>query len=313
MTTLDRLEQWKKTGVITDEQNTVLRALIQKDRFSVFLELNALLYVGVVSLVAGLGWTIQTHFKNLGDVFILGVLSLLLAASLYYCVSRAMSFSVSAVESPNFVFDYVLYLACLVLSVELGYIEFRFEWLKDAWDNYLLFSSVIFFILAYRFDNRLVLSLALSSLAGWLGLKVSRHGFDYEGPIRIAALTYALLITVVGTFLFRQGIKKHFLDAYLHIAATVSFIALVSGVDSVNDVPYLAALILLSAASIWLGVRFRRFAFVVYGTVFGYLGLSMKLVSGFRNFETVLGYVVLSAAGVIVSIVLLARRFGQQE
>jgi len=313
MTTFDRLDQWKKSGVITDEQNVLLGALIRKDRFSVFLELNALLYLGVISLVAGLGWTIQMHFKSLGDIFILAVLSLLLAGSLYYCFSRATPFSVSAVESANFVFDYVLYLACLVLFVELGYIEFRFEWLKDAWNNYLLFSSVIFFTLAYRFDNRFVLSLALSALAGWLGLKVSGREFAYSGPLRITALAYALLITVVGTFLFRQGIKKHFLDAYLHIATTVSFIALVSGVDSANDLWYLAALLLLSAASIGLGVRFRRFAFVVYGTVFGYIGLSMKLVSSFRSFEGVLGYVVLSAAAVIVSIVLLARRFGQQE
>jgi len=37
------------------------------------------------------------------------------------------------VESPNPVVDYVLYLACALFSVTLGYIEFRFEVLKAAW------------------------------------------------------------------------------------------------------------------------------------------------------------------------------------
>src|SRR5262245_11626671 len=140
MTNLDRLTRWKSDGIITDNQFTTLSALVRKEWFSVFFELNALLYLGVVSLVAGLGWTVQTHFTSLGDIFILTVLSAAFAASLYYCFSSALAYSNSEVESPNFIFDYVLYASCLILSVELGFIEFRFEWLRDAWSNYLLFS-----------------------------------------------------------------------------------------------------------------------------------------------------------------------------
>src|SRR2546425_7129378 len=125
MTTTERLENWKQTGIISEAQHGTLSALVRKQRFSLFLELNALLYLGVLSLVGGLGWAFSTHFEKLGDVFILGVLSTLLAGSLYYCISKASSYSNQEVESPNFIVDYVLYLACLLLSVELGYIEFR--------------------------------------------------------------------------------------------------------------------------------------------------------------------------------------------
>src|SRR5262245_55002699 len=176
MSTLERLKNWKRDGIVSDVQCVTLSALVRNERFSVFFELNALLYLGVVSLVGGLGWTFSRHFEKLGDLFILTILSALLVGALYYCFSKASAYSNAEVESPNFVFDYVLYLACLVLSVELGYIELRFEWLRDAWDNYLLFSSIVFFIFAYRFDNRFVLSLALSSLAGWFGVKMSRTG-----------------------------------------------------------------------------------------------------------------------------------------
>src|SRR6476661_612611 len=155
------------------EQHDVLSALVRKERYSVFVELHTLLYLGVASFVAGLGWTIQTHFRGLGDAAILLALTLALAWSLYYCFSRGRPYSNGRVEAPGFAFDYVLYLGCLVLGLELGYLEFRFQLLKESWDHYLLLSASVFFLLAYRFDNRLVLSLALSTLAGWFGLRLT--------------------------------------------------------------------------------------------------------------------------------------------
>ena len=313
MTTVGRLDQWKRIGIISDAQHTMLSTLVRKERFSIFFELNALLYAGVLSLVAGLGWTFQTHFAALGDIFIVLVLSLSLAGSLYYCFSRAPAFSTQEVESPNFIFDYVIYVACLLLSLELSYIEFRFEWLRDAWDNYLLLSSAVFFVLAYRFDNRFVLSLALSSLAGWFGLKMSRFGIVSSEPLRLSGLAYGAIVSFAGSFMYRQGIKKHFLETYLHIAANVIFIALLSGLLGDAAVPYLLVLLILSGTAIVLAVRFKRFAFVVYGTVFGYVGLSVELLRNVRDFVSILTYLVVTGTGVILLIVLLARGFGREE
>src|SRR5262245_13942261 len=100
MTTLERLENWKQAGIISESEHDGLSALVRKERFSVFLELNALLYLGVLSLVGGLAWTFSTHFERLGDAFILIVLSGLFAACLYYCFSRTAAFSNQEVESP---------------------------------------------------------------------------------------------------------------------------------------------------------------------------------------------------------------------
>src|SRR5215469_18149153 len=117
MTTLERLNQWQKTGVIRESQYAAIGALVRKKRFSLFVEVNALLYLGVVSLAVGLGWTFKTYFTNLGDAFILTTLSAMLVGSLYYCFTRGLTYSNEAKESPNLLFDYVLYFACLVLAV----------------------------------------------------------------------------------------------------------------------------------------------------------------------------------------------------
>src|SRR5436190_23401351 len=131
MSTLDRLAYWRETGILTESQYETISALVRKERFSVFLELNALLYLGVLSLAAGLGWTFQTYFADLGDAFILTTLSATLAGSLYYCFSRGLPYSHAEVESPNLIFDYLLYFSCLVLTVVVCYIEFRFRLLQD--------------------------------------------------------------------------------------------------------------------------------------------------------------------------------------
>jgi hypothetical protein len=162
MTILARLQQWKQQSKISPEQHAHLAGLSRGEPFSLFLELNVLLYAGVMAFVAGLGWTVSTWSEQLGDVLVLTVLSTILAACFWYCFSRAPAWSPAETAAPNPIFDYVLYLGSLVWSVELVYVEKRFNVLSGRLDFPLLATAVLFFFLAYRFDNRFVLSLALS-------------------------------------------------------------------------------------------------------------------------------------------------------
>src|SRR5262245_10649743 len=228
MTTLETLERWRNTEAITGEQHAALAAIVRKERFSLFLELNAVLYLGVLAFVGGLGWTIKEHFSQLGDAAVVIPLAAIFAGCLYYCFTHAQPYTPERVESPTFAFDYVLYLGCLVFGVELGYLEFRFELLKANWDYYLLASSLLYFALAYRFDNRFVLSLALSTLAAWFGVRVMMLGLHIGGSLRGDALAYAALVAAAGAGLNGLGIKKHFLETYMHIAANAGLAALLS-------------------------------------------------------------------------------------
>ncbi len=53
-----------------------------------FVELSALLYLGVLSLVGGLVWTFREYVASLGDVAILAILALLMVLAFGYCFSR---------------------------------------------------------------------------------------------------------------------------------------------------------------------------------------------------------------------------------
>jgi hypothetical protein len=312
MTILARLEQWKEQGAISLEQHAHLASLSRREPFSLFLELNILLYAGVLAFVAGLGWTVTTWSQQLGGVVVLIILSTLLAACFWYSFSRAPAFSPAETPAPSPVFDYVLYLGSLVWCVELAYLENRFHVLSGQWDVYLLATAGFFFFLAYRFDNRFVLSLALSSLAGWCGLTISHWPAHQDAAYRQYALLYCLLAGAGGVLFQRCGLKPHFFGTYLNIVANVLFWALLSGVfDRQGYGLWFLGLLIACGASLAWGLTRRQFAFVAYAAVYGYVGVSSTLIRGVTDETFVLGYFVITAIAMLVVLIQIARRFGR--
>ena len=314
MTILVRLERWKEQGAISPEQQAHLASLAREDPFSLFLELNVLLYAGVLAFVAGLGWTVTTWSHQLGDVLVLTVLTAILATCFWYCLSRAPAWSPAETPAPSPVFDYVLYLGSLVWCVELAYLENRFHLRSGQWDLYLLATAGFFFLLAYRFDNRFVLSLALSSLAGWLGLTISHWPNHQDAEYRQYALLYCLLVGVGAALLRHRGLKPLFFATYLNIVANVLFWALLSGVFEPQGYGlwFLALLIACGASLAW-GLAHRQFAFVAYAAVYGYVGVSSILLRNFNGTTAVLSYFVVTGVAMLVLLIVIARRFGGGE
>jgi hypothetical protein len=314
MTILARLEQWKEQGAISPEQHAHLASLSRGEPFSLFLELNILLYAGVLALVAGLAWTVSTWSQQIGDVLVLTALTIILAVCFWYCFSRAPAWSPAEMPAPSPVFDYVLYLGSLVWCVELAYLENRLHILSGQWDLYLLATTAVFFFLAYRFDNRFVLSLALSSLAGWFGLTISRWPSHQDATYRHCALLYCLLVGVGGVLLQRRGLKSHFFGTYLNVVANVLFWALLFGVfDHEGYGLWFLALLVACAASLFWGLTQRQFAFVAYAAVYGYVGISSMLLRSLNDTTAILSYFVVTGVAMLVALVVIARRFGRSS
>jgi hypothetical protein len=313
MTILTRLEQWKEQGKISPEQYAHLAGLSRGEPFSLFLELNILLYAGVLAFVAGLGWTVSTWSQQIGDVLVLTVLSTIFATSFWYCFSRASAWSPAETPAASPIFDYVLYLGSLIWSLELGYIENRFHLLSGQLDLYLLATAGLFFFLAYRFDNRFVLSLGLSSLAGWFGLTISHWSAHQDAAYRQYALLYCLLVGVGGAILQRGGLKPHFFGTYLNIVANVLFWAVLSGVFNREEYGlWVLALLIACGASLTWGLARRQFAFVAYAAVYGYVGVSSLFLRGVNDETAVLTYFVVSGVAMLVVLVWIGRRFGRR-
>jgi hypothetical protein len=210
-------------------------------------------------------------------------------------------------------FDYVLYLGSLTWSVELSYIESRYHLLSGQWDIYLLATSCVFFLFAYRFDNRLVLSLALSALAGWFGIRISHLPGINDSAYRQFAILYSLLISIAGIALEWASIKTHFLLTYLNIAANVLFLAVLSGVFKDHGYGlWFLLLVIACGGSLAYGLAKRQFSFVAYAAVYGYAGVSSVLIRHVDDSTAVFSYFVVTGILMLALLVKIVRRFGRE-
>lgn len=282
----------------------------ERKPLSLYWEIRAFFYVGVLSLIWGVGAVVRTYASNIGIAALITVLTLSFLASLIFCFMKTAPFSKELVPSPTIAFDYVLYLGCALFSIDLGLLETNYHLLKNQWDIYLLGSSLLFLFLAYRFDNRLVLSLALTSLAGWFGLKLNQFNFNQTQITLWAGLTYGWLTTTTGLILFKKNFKKHFLDVYLNLGLTILFVTLIAGsfVSEMKEI-YFLGLMGLCAITAALAVNKRRFLYLIYAIIYGYIGVSIKLIPQLHGSEAIFLYLIVSSLGVVGLIFFLSRTF----
>ena len=303
----------KNKQIISERQFAALTDISSRQRFSLFWELRLMFYGGVLLTATGIGFTIKQYFAQLGDIAVIGTLSLLFAGALVYCFRKGGGYSNDAVESASITFDYILLFGCMMYSLDIAYIETQFHLFNTDWKNHLLISSALFLLLSYRFDNRLVLSLSLSTLAAWFGFTLSNmHMFD-DQLYRVYAIIYGFILITIGIALYRIYVKKHFLGVYLNFAAHFLFIAVLSGVFQYKFLsPYFVALAVLSAASAIYSLRERSFVYLVYAVIYFYIGFSYIFLDLFHSEGITFIYFILSSISVVWGMFKLSKLFKEQ-
>lgn len=312
MKTTALLKKLQDEQILTQSQTGVLTDIHLNRRFSLHFELRACLYAGVLFILAGLGLTVKKYFAQLGDIAVIGALSASALAAFAYCFMKGKAYSSDSVESPNMAFDYILFFGCTVYSLDIAYIVAQIPAVADLWVNYLLASSVLFLFFAYRFDNRLVLSLALSTLAAWFGFKLSADLLHFREYHRMYAVAYALLVFVSGGALYRLSIKRHFLDIYLNFTSLFLFAALISGITNEGFVSlYFPALAAACAVAAVYALRTRGFLYLLYAIICGYAGLSVAVCKAFYRAGTgvLFVYFIISSLAVVWLIYRTSKEF----
>lgn len=312
--TLSRLlASMQNEGILSKEQFNALSEIHLKRVFSLYLELRVAFYAGILFLAAGLGMTLKQYASEIAtDIIAIGALTAVLTTSLTYCFIKGNEYTNSESPGPGMFFDYILYLACIIYSLEIAYIDTRFSAFGDFWRLHLLISSFLFFFLAYRFDNRLVLSFGLSTLAGWLGFEIHSANWAWDG-MRFTAIGYGLACFAAGSALYSYDVKRHFRDIYLNFAAHFVFVALVSGVFSGEwRILYFVALGAACAVAIVYAQNSRSFLYLVYAVVYGYIGLSRILLKGVEEPLFVYAYAIVSCTAVVCRLFSMAKKYEER-
>ena len=293
----EELHELHSEGVLNELQAEHAAALERRTVLSLFEELRAALYAAVALIITGVGIVVKNHLDRIGPLTLIVVLFLSAAACYVPAIRGRVRGSARSVVA-----DYVLLLGALLVSVDLGYAESQFHWFGANWSRHLLILAVLHGFTAYTLDSRLVLSVALTSLAGWFGIerKPSIASWHLDTPeLGLRAILCAAIMLVWRAIDQRMAAAR-FREVFEHFVANLAFWGVLSWCSDVHlRLVGALALLVLSWVAISTALRSGRELFAVYGV--GYTSLGFSIVIGqFVEWTT------LSGAAAVLIIVLTA-------
>ena len=293
---------------VTPDEAEAIRQFESKKPFSLHWELKTLMYSGVLLLNAGLGYLIYEHIHTIGHAAIIALIGAISVGCFWYAFTHGRPFSRESVESPTPYFDYILLLGCFTFLLMEGYWQYQYQVFGTRYGLATFIPMLLFFVLAYRFDHRGVLSLGITALGSWLGVTVTlqdllaKNDFNSETLVQTGIFLGWLLIAVPFVS-ERRGLKPHFSPTYLHFAVHVLMISCLAGAISLHrPAIYFPLLCLAASFFFWYARAKRSFFFLTAALVYAYIGLTYVLFSSAPNldFMAYLLYFVLSCVGIIV-------------
>ena len=295
------LRELRSTGALDEVAAAHAIALERRTLFCVFDELRAALYAAVALVITGVGILIKEHLDRIGLLTLIFALALA-GAACYVPAIREKSRG----NPQSTVTDYLLLLGALIVSADVGYAESQFHLLGANWSRHLLLLTAFHAFTAYALQSRLVLSVALTSLAGWFGIE---RGPGNLSPWHFATPELGLRsLLCAAVILAWRAIDQRinaarFREVFEHFAANLAFWGAVGWCSNAHmRVLGIITLLVLAAIAVHKALRSGAESFAVYGVGYTALGLSLVIaqVTDLSLFgATVVLAIVLFAAAVL--------------
>jgi hypothetical protein len=297
----EELRELRATGGLDEAPTAHAIAHERRALFSVSDELRAALYAAVALVITGVGILVKEHLDRIGPLTL--ALALAIAGAACYVPAIRAKWRGSG---PTTVVDYLLLLGALIVSADVGYAESQFHLLGANWSRHLLVLAVFHAFTAYALQSRLVLSVALTSLAGWFGIERGSGNlapWDFATPgLGLRALVCSAVILGWRAIDERSNASR-FREVFDHFAANLAFWGAVGWCSNAHmRVAGVVALLLLAAFAVRKALRSGTESFAVYGVGYTALGLSLVVaqVTDLTLFgATLVLVIVLTAAAVL--------------
>ncbi|HVD98242.1 MAG TPA: DUF2157 domain-containing protein [Cytophagaceae bacterium] len=278
------LHKLQADQVLSPEENKVLTNRYEQKLFSIHWELKIILYLGVTLLSTGVGFLIYLNIDTIGHTAIVSAIGLACAACFYYAYKHIQPFSWLEVRSPHPMADYILLLGCLLFVSFEGYLQAQYNVFGTRYGIATLIPAVLFFLIAYRFDHKGILSMAICGIAGWLGLTVTPLEFwdqDFgSNRLIFSGILLGAVLTGVSYFIISKDWKKHFSFTYYNFGMQLLFVCTLSAVFAFENTR--AVYFILLAGICWMALRYARkeqsFYFLLMAAIYGYVGVTYLFI-----------------------------------
>ncbi|MDF2449887.1 MAG: hypothetical protein K0R26_2391 [Bacteroidota bacterium] len=281
--------------------------------FSIHWELRTILYLGVLLLSSGFGYLIYLNIDTIGHQAILLGIAAVAALCFYYVWNHKLPYQNQLIIHASPFFDYIILLGSLLFALFIGYFQYQYEPFGSHYGFLVLIPTLLFFYCAYRFDHKGILSMAITGLAGSLGLSTSPRQIlednDFSDlSVVFTALLLGLALAAWAWYSDRRSIKKHFNFTFQNFSVNLLSIAALSALFGQDlKVISLAVLLVICLYFIRFALQQRSYLFFLLPILYGYIGftyfvfylLSMTDMNE-ATFFVGLCYVIASAIGVIL-------------
>ena len=252
----------------------------KKGIFSLRSELLLMIYFSVILFTSGIGVIVYNNIDSIGHLAILSANFILMLVCFYFSFKKAKGYANDEVVFENPLYDYLVLTGSLLACIFLGYINFQYQIIDDSYAYVSLISALLCFFVAYYFDNRIVLSLAITSLAAFIGISITPKSLFQNEVYSSLQLTYSGLVLGIGLLVWMEHtlktkIKAHFHFVYATFALHLLGVCILAGLLSEHWFVFIPILI-------GFVYYFYRFSYRVLATsifafmlLYGYFGVNI--------------------------------------
>ncbi|MTH14614.1 DUF2157 domain-containing protein [Flavobacterium sp. LC2016-01] len=280
--------------LITENQYEEITAYRGLTIFSLNAELKFFLYLSVLLFTSGIGVLIYKNIDSIGHIAILSLLLIVIAVCFYYCFKNAKGFQKTETTFDHPVLEYLVLAANILTCIFIGYLQFQYKPFGEHYGLATLVPTIVSFFCAYYFDNKSVLTIAVTGLAAYVGLSVTpqdllkNNDFYSSESLSYCAVMLGVVLILWTIYSNRISLKTHFSLIFLTFALHIISIAAISNLLHHDILIWMIFACVLACSTFYfykISYQFKAMSLYVFMIVYGYIGANIFLARLFENVD----------------------------
>lgn len=281
-------------GLITENQFEEVKTYRNLNIFSLNAELKLFLYLSVLLFTSGIGILIYENIDTIGHIAILSLLLIVIAVCFFYCFKHSKGFQKSETTFEHPVLEYLVLAGNILTCIFIGYLQFQYKPFGEHYGLATLVPTIVSFFCAYYFDNRSVLTIAITGLAAYVGLSVTPQDIFNDSnnlyasqSLSYSAVMLAVLLVLWTIYSQRISLKTHFGLVFLTFALHIVSIAAITNLTGYDTLTWIIFALILAGSTYYFykaSYQYKAMSLYVFMIVYAYIGGNIVL---FRVFENV--------------------------
>ncbi len=299
-------------NLLTESQKNTLISIESGEIFSLHYELRFILFVGLSIFSSGIGILVYQNIDSIGHQAIMISILFSTFGIVYFVYKRTPPFKASEKAEINEAFEYLLLLSSVLFGILAGYVQYVYGIFGSYYYLITLLPAIYYFLIAYRFDHKGVLSLAIAALASTIGVSFKPtqfwvNNFDNHTELIVPAILFSLSLMIAAYYFKKTSFKAHFMPIYFYFGIILLLFSTNSGLLCFEYKFLWFLLVIASCGISFLYAKQNKlFLFFLLSIFFGYFGVTYViylLSNQFENdFMLFFYYCIFSSIGIIVLI-----------